>query len=110
MEKHSDFGVGLDLTPNIYTMSHTFMTASHHRAIVEILTDDILLEVFDWYRQTLLEQWTNTWKWVTLVHVCRRWRHIVFGVAMPSGFVAPMYIWNTREEGTGLLAILAYFH
>jgi hypothetical protein len=57
------------------------MTASHHRAttIVEILTDDILLEVFDWYRQTLLEQWTNTWKWVTLVHVCRRWRHIVFG-------------------------------
>jgi hypothetical protein len=31
-------------------------------------------------------------------------------VAMPSGFVAPMYIWNTREEVTGLLAILAYFH
>jgi hypothetical protein len=79
MEKHGDFGVGLDLTLNIYTMSHPFMTASHHRAIVEILTDDILLEVFDWYRQTLLEQWTNTWKWVTLVHVCRRWRHIVFG-------------------------------
>jgi hypothetical protein len=79
MEKHSVFGVGLDLTLNIYTMSHTFMTANHHRAIVEILTDDILLEVFDWYRQTLLEQWTNAWKWVTLVHVCRRWRHIVFG-------------------------------
>ena len=79
MEKHSDSGVGFDLTLNIYTMSYTFMTGSHHRAIVEILTDDILLEVFDWYRQTLLEQWTNTWKWVTLVHVCRRWRHIVFG-------------------------------
>lgn len=31
-------------------------------------------------------------------------------VAMPSGFVAPMYIWNTREEETGLLATLAYFH
>lgn len=60
-------------------MSHAFMTAGHHRAIVEILTDDILLEVFGWYRQTILEQWTNTWKWVTLVHVCRRWRHIVFG-------------------------------
>ena len=79
MEKHSDSGVGFNLTLNIYTMSHTFRTASPHRAIVEILTDDILLEVFDWYRQTLLEQWTNTWKWVTLVHVCSRWRQIVFG-------------------------------
>ena len=60
-------------------MSHAFMTAGHHRAKVGILTDDILLEVFDCYRQTLLEQWTDTWKWVTLVHVCRRWRHIIFG-------------------------------
>ena len=79
MEKRSDFRVGLGLALSIYTMSHTFMTASRHRAVVEILTDDILLEVFDWYRRTLLEQWTNTWKWVTLVHVCRRWRYIVFG-------------------------------
>jgi hypothetical protein len=31
-------------------------------------------------------------------------------VAMPSGFVAPMFIRNTREEETGLLATLAYFH
>jgi hypothetical protein len=31
-------------------------------------------------------------------------------VAMPSRLVAPMYIWDTREEETGLLAILAYFH
>jgi hypothetical protein len=52
MEKHSDFGVGLDLTLNIYTISHTSMTASHHSAIVEIHIDDtILLEVFGWYRQ-----------------------------------------------------------
>lgn len=79
MEKRSDFRVGLGLALSIYTTSHTFMTANRHRAVVEILTDDILLEVFDWYRRTLLEQWTNTWKWVTLVHVCRRWRYIVFG-------------------------------
>jgi len=31
-------------------------------------------------------------------------------VAMPSGFVASMYIWDTREEEIGLLATLAYFH
>src|SRR6267154_1713717 len=89
MEKRIDFVVGLDLTLNIYIMSHTLMTESHHTTIVEILTDDILLEIFDWYRQTLLEQWTNTWKWVTLVHVCRRWRHVVFGSPCRLGLWLP---------------------
>ena len=31
-------------------------------------------------------------------------------VAMSPGFMAPVYIWDTREEETGLLATLAYFH
>ena len=51
------------------------MTVGQHGAIFNMLTDDVLLEVFDRY----LEQWNNTCKWITLVHVCRRWRHIVFG-------------------------------
>ena len=40
-----------------------------------MLTNNVLLEVFDWY----LKLWNKSWKWITLVHVCRRWRHIVFG-------------------------------
>ena len=95
MEKQIDFGVGLDLTLNIYSTSHTFMIASHHRSIVEILTDDILLEVFDWYRQTLLEQWTDTWKMgyagarVQKMAIYRIW------VAMPSGFVCSPCTYGT---------------
>ena len=51
------------------------MTIGQHKAIFNMLTDNVLLEVFDCY----LELWNNTWKWITLVHVCRRWRRIVFG-------------------------------
>ena len=40
-----------------------------------ILTDDILLEVFVFYRHTYDDA---LWNWHVLVHVCRRWRHIVF--------------------------------
>ena len=37
------------------------------------LPDEALLNVFDFYvNQSLLEQW------ITLAHVCQRWRHIIF--------------------------------
>ena len=41
-----------------------------------ILTDNILLEIFDFYRLT--HSYT-LWEWHVLIHVCRRWRQIVFG-------------------------------
>ena len=41
-----------------------------------ILTDNILLEIFDFYRLTYGN--TLSWEWHVLVHVCRRWRQIVF--------------------------------
>ena len=41
---------------------------------VNILPDDALLEIFNFY---LVEE-SRTQKWHTLVHVCRRWRRIVF--------------------------------
>lgn len=46
-----------------------------------MLTDDVLLEIFGWHRQTSMEQCNGTWEWnqwIVLVHVCRRWRNIVF--------------------------------
>ena len=39
-----------------------------------ILTDDVLLYVFDFYLEA-----SKVEAWHTLVHVCRRWRTIVFG-------------------------------
>jgi hypothetical protein len=48
---------------------------------INILSDNILLEVFDQYRksdhQFCLSPYC-VWKWHLLVHVCRRWRQIIF--------------------------------
>ena len=42
--------------------------------------DEVLLDIFDFYRQDVMcspYSWAGNWRWHTLVHVCRRWRHIV---------------------------------
>src|SRR6266849_8034109 len=41
-----------------------------------MLPDDALLEIFNRYREDQL--YFITWWWETFVHVCRRWRRIVF--------------------------------
>jgi hypothetical protein len=45
---------------------------------IDVLPDIALLEIFDAY---LSESWDEPWveAWHTLVHVCRKWRTIVFG-------------------------------
>jgi hypothetical protein len=43
-------------------------------AAIDILTEDALIEIFDFY---LYHAGCNGWH--ALVHVCRRWRNIVFG-------------------------------
>ncbi|KAH9958060.1 hypothetical protein BC827DRAFT_624533 [Russula dissimulans] len=45
------------------------------RAAIDILPDEVLLDIFDFYRMDFIYY---PWKWRTLVHVCRRWRHAVF--------------------------------
>lgn len=45
------------------------------RSTIDILPDDALLEIFDFYLGET--KWTN--RWHTLVHVCRRWRFVIFG-------------------------------
>ena len=43
-----------------------------------MLPENVLLEIFDFYRKNLPYTLRTTWKWHLLVHVCRRWRHVVF--------------------------------
>ncbi|KAI0294778.1 hypothetical protein BC826DRAFT_309091 [Russula brevipes] len=44
------------------------------RAIIHALPDNVLLDMFDFY----LEDTKRTEEWHTLVHVCPRWRYLVF--------------------------------
>ena len=49
---------------------------------IDVLPDDVLLEIFDFYVDThslnpLVK--TQAERWQLLVHVCRRWRNLVFG-------------------------------
>ena len=54
---------------------------TNYTAIINILPNEILLDIFDHIRlsRTDLESMLKpVWKWHVLVHVCRRWRQIVF--------------------------------
>ncbi|KAI0298244.1 hypothetical protein BC826DRAFT_120765 [Russula brevipes] len=46
------------------------------QATIDKLTDDSLLEIFDFYLKK--DEDTDLDEWYTLVHVCQRWRNIVF--------------------------------
>ena len=48
---------------------------------IDVLPDDVLLEIFDFYVKEHLSHFMKTTieAWQTLVHVCRRWRSIAFG-------------------------------
>jgi hypothetical protein len=47
---------------------------------IDVLPDDVLLEVFDFYVEMslLYERKMEIEAWQSLVHVCRRWRNLVF--------------------------------
>ena len=49
-----------------------------HSTTIHILPDNVLLEVFDFYQYSSDNTGRAVWKWHLLVHVCRRWRQIVF--------------------------------
>jgi hypothetical protein len=46
------------------------------------LPDEVLLDIFDSYRQNIIDKydhyWRNKYGWFNLAHVCRRWRAVVF--------------------------------
>ena len=43
---------------------------------IDVLPDDVLLEIFDFFTKSV-EGFIEEWQ--ILVHVCRRWRSLVFG-------------------------------
>jgi len=43
---------------------------------IDMLQDDVLLYIFDSYRN-LVSRPDGMWKWQKLLHICQRWRHIV---------------------------------
>jgi F-box-like len=45
---------------------------------VTMLPDEVLLNVFDFYRLDTMDSVGYTWAWHNLVHVCRRWRSVIF--------------------------------
>lgn len=48
------------------------------RTKIEMLPEDILLDIFDFYR--LDAMWLSRgrpWKWHRLAHVCRKWRYVI---------------------------------
>ena len=46
---------------------------------IDVLPDNALLEIFHFYKDDALENFTLSWRWKTLTQVCRRWRHVVLG-------------------------------
>ena len=46
---------------------------------VDMLPDDVLLEIFEFFAEKLGPTKEAIEEWQTLVHVCRRWRSVVFG-------------------------------
>ena len=45
---------------------------------IDMLPDNVLLEIFHFYKDDFTNFLGFTWRWKTLTQVCRRWRHIVF--------------------------------
>ncbi len=46
---------------------------------IDVLPDDVLLETFDFCVDPLSERKRDIEAWQSLVHVCRRWRSVIFG-------------------------------
>ncbi|KAI0295417.1 hypothetical protein B0F90DRAFT_1750686, partial [Multifurca ochricompacta] len=47
----------------------------HQRVTIHVLPDDVLVEIFYFYR---LRTYNHPHLWHKLVHICRRWRYVVF--------------------------------
>ena len=47
--------------------------------MIDVLPDNVLLEIFDFYKDDLINRSNFTWHWETLTQVCRRWRDVVLG-------------------------------
>ena len=61
------------------TSCDTGYSLSYRQATtISALPDDILLDIFGFYKETD-DIPHRVWNWHILVHVCRRWRQVIFG-------------------------------
>ena len=61
----------------LHNSLHRPLTGALARVIIDMLPDVALLEIFDFYLV-----YTSAWRteaWRRLVHVCRKWRNVIFG-------------------------------
>jgi len=58
--------------------AYTLNDSNRHTTSISMLLDDVLLDIFDFYRKNHEHLVLPVWKWHVLVHVCQRWRRIVF--------------------------------
>jgi hypothetical protein len=67
-----------------------------------MLPDDVLFEIFDFYGFDC-EYSCYPWRWQTLVHVCRRWRQIIFASPLRLGL---QFVCTPRTRVRELLEFL----
>ncbi|KAI9437227.1 hypothetical protein H4582DRAFT_2153394, partial [Lactarius indigo] len=77
-------GLEVDITGVLYKRRGEVQPhdKSYGRAVtINTLPDDVLLEIFDQCRRSHdIDRFSApVWRWHRLVHVCRRWRQLVFG-------------------------------
>ena len=64
---------------DIYILRSRGAGKHRKRTTIKVLPEDILLEIFDFYRLDAMEQSKgHPWKWHRLAHVSRKWRDVVF--------------------------------
>ena len=66
--------------------------------MIHLLPDDVLLEIFSFYKDDFENGFLLTWKWKTLTQVCRRWRQIIF--ASPRRLELHVVCTNSIPTGT----------
>ncbi|KAI9453650.1 hypothetical protein BJY52DRAFT_1214031, partial [Lactarius psammicola] len=59
---------------NVHAQDESYKQAT----TIDMLPDNVLLEIFDLCRRALRYNILPAWRWHLLVHVCQRWRQIVF--------------------------------
>jgi len=96
------------------TQPETNRTERSRRQVmrIDVLPDDVLLEIFHFHvnMSPSHEGKMRVEVWQSLVHVCRRWRSLVFRSPRRLNLRLFLYTQNTRKRHTGRLASLASHH
>ena len=60
------------------TSASAKVLASRRFMSINTIDDDVLLDIFNWYRLFDEENWTLRFGWHKLSRVCRRWWHLIY--------------------------------